>query len=146
VTSEDLFLVDTSVLVAAAFGQSPAARQWLDQRLSGTLVGSKILELDYRRAVRDAELAGRLDPGVIDPGDYLSHIALGVLDDALADEAAAIPHPLRGADALQVATALRLGTTEVAVATHDRQMAAAARGLGFRVVDPVTDDPQSPAV
>jgi hypothetical protein len=35
-----------------------------------------------------------------------------------------------------------VGVGSITVVTHDKQMADAARGLGFDVLDPVSDDPR----
>ena len=78
--------------------------------------------------------------------DLISRFVLLSLDDDLVDEAVKIDASLGAADALHVASALRVGVGTLRVVTHDAQMAAAARGLGFTVLDPVTDDPRHPAV
>jgi uncharacterized protein len=141
------WLVDTSVLLRAALGDSPAADKWLAEQKANQvpLVGSKLLATESHRAVLNRKLAG-MDVDSIDLAGYLSGFSLGRLDDALADEAAAINQPLRTADAIHLATALRLGIDEVGIATHDAQMSAAAEALGFTVIDPVTDDPNRPPV
>ena len=41
---------------------------------------------------------------------------------------------------------MRLGADWVTIVTHDAQMARAAASLGFKVLDPVTDDPGRAAV
>lgn len=47
---------------------------------------------------------------------------------------------------MHISAALRLGVNTVTIVTHDAQMASASVGLGFEVLDPVTDDPGGPAV
>ncbi|MCL1841569.1 MAG: hypothetical protein FWF75_07480 [Propionibacteriaceae bacterium] len=57
------------------------------------------------------------------------------------DDAIALSHPLGAADAIHVATAMRLSSLPLPPATHDAQMARVAEATGlFPVVDPVTDD------
>jgi predicted nucleic acid-binding protein len=131
----------------AALGDSPAAAAWLAERRKRRepLIGSKLLDTEARRVVLNRTLAGVLD-GEIDLDGHLGVFHMVRLDNDLADEAAAIKQPLRAADAIHLASALRLGAGEVAVVTHDAQMATAAANLGFAVVDPVTDDPRCAAV
>lgn len=141
------WLVDTSVLLAAAFGQSQTAANWLTtMKLSDNqLVGSLWLETEALRAVVNREL-NKLPLDGVDVAGYLSGIVLGDIDNELAIVAASIRQPLRAGDALHIATALRLGVDEVGIATHDAQMATTAKDLGFTVIDPVTDDPRRPPV
>lgn len=143
-TEPAAYLIDTSVLLRAAIDGSRAAAVWFDARLAeeAFLVGSRWLATETLRVVVNRELRGDVvDRTTVEA--YLEAIDLLGLDDAIADQAATIPHVLRGGDALHVATAQRLARDggEVVIVTHDDQMAAAARALGFAVVDPVTDDP-----
>jgi len=71
---------------------------------------------------------------------YLDHFNLVVITDDIIDEAINLPYPLGGADAVHLATAIRLSSLPIAIATHDAQMARAAQAMGFVVIDPVTDD------
>jgi len=71
---------------------------------------------------------------------YLSPIGFCKVDYSLLSKAVALPYQLGTADALHVATALRLGR-HVIIVTHDRQMANAAIELNFKVLDAVTEDP-----
>ena len=99
------------------------------------LFGSRMLEVEVARQVRNRES----DPEVA--GRFLINFSISRLDDELAFEAIAIKPKCGGADAMHLAAALRLGTEEVTVVTHDAQMARAAAALGFAVIDPVSDDP-----
>lgn len=47
--------------------------------------------------------------------------------------------PKRPLDAIHLASALRVGTENVTLATHDSNMRKVAELLGFAVHDPVTD-------
>ena len=134
--------VDSSVLLRAVVEGLPAAREWFDAAAAAgdRFVASRMLELEVRRVLKNAGL----DDAVATA--YLDEFALVALTDDLIDEAIALDQRLGGADALHIATALRLGAGAVTVVTHDRQMAAAARELGFEVVDPVSDDPGRGAV
>lgn len=136
------WLLDSSVMLQSLMGVSPDATRWINRmRDEGRLVGSKLLETEIARVLLTKRLQGEQVP-IVDVSEYMRGISLGSLDDNLADEAAAIPQSLRTADAIHIATALRLGIDQVGIATHDAQMARAALALGFQVVDPVTDDPR----
>ena len=133
----DLY-VDSSVVLRALFGHSFAAAQWFDGLRGGTqtLVASRLGQLEVHRVAFNAGVSRA------DADDYTGRFAYMRLDDRLIDEAAAIGFPVKAADSLHLATALRFGTDAVTVVTHDLQLATAARALGFDVIDPVSDDPQ----
>jgi predicted nucleic acid-binding protein len=145
----EAFLIDTSVLLRAAVEGSVAAHGWFTTKISESalLVGSRWLATESMRVVVNRELQGeKVDRDTVER--YLDEIDLFTLDDEIADQAGAIRQPLRGGDALHLATAMRLaraGAT-VRVVTHDDQLAAAAIALGFDAIDPVTDDPGRSAV
>jgi len=130
------YYVDSSVILRALLGDSAAALQWFNSLSPNhdRLVCSRIGELEVRRVATNAGVVTR------DIDAYLNAIAFYALDDKLIDEALAIPQRLGAADALHLATASRLGK-QLTIVTHDRQMAVAAKSLGFAVHDPVTDDP-----
>jgi len=83
--------------------------------------------------------------GLKSANDVIDRFVLLALDDALVDEAIGLVAPLRSADALHVASAKRVGVDAITLVTHDAQMASAAKALGFKVIDPVADDPGYPA-
>jgi predicted nucleic acid-binding protein len=141
-TKETTWFVDSSVLLAALLGQSPATKAWFDQaRANGdSFLGSRLLEVETKRFIANKELVKELQPGQIVVDRYLAKFELLTVDDALLDEAIAIQQPLRGADAIHVAAALRLGVTETTIVTHDAQRSKACRALGFTVLDPLTSD------
>ncbi len=140
--TERAWYVDSSVLLRALREQSPAARTWFEERVAAgdRFVASRLVEVEVRRVTKSAGV----DQDVVT--EYLDELMLAAVDNALMDEAIAIDEPLGGADAIHVATALRVGPAVLTVVTHDRQMEAAARALGFATHDPVTDDPGRAAV
>lgn len=141
-TTDTIWVVDTSVVLRAMLGDSASAKAWLDHQLGAgeTVVGCRMLELEIRRTIIRMELRGILSPGQIDPDAYLGRLAIGTQLDALFDEATRLRQMLRAADALHVAFALSLGAEATTVATHDEEMADAGAALGLGVVDPVSDD------
>jgi len=133
--------IDSSVVLRVVKEGSPAARTWLEQTLAAgdVLVSSRFMRLEVFRVLRNNRLD---DTGAT---SVIARFVLLSIDNALADEAAALEGVLGGADAVHLASALRVGVDAVTVVTHDRQMASAARALGFAVVDPVLDDTPRPA-
>ena len=75
-----------------------------------------------------------------DADGYLAGFTLVALTDEITDRAAALPAHISGADALHLATAMKLGS-DVTLVTHDFQQATAAKTLKQPVFDPVSDDP-----
>lgn len=134
--TRDLY-VDSSVVLRALLGHSGAAQAWFEARGAGsqTLVASRLGLLEVRRVASNAG-ASRAEAD-----NYTGRFAYMRIDDQLIDEADAIPYPVKSADSLHLATALRFGADAVEIVTHDHQFATAARALGFQVTDPVTDDP-----
>jgi predicted nucleic acid-binding protein len=142
VSSERTWFVDSSVLLRAIADKSAAAREWFESAYAAgdRFVGSRMLELEVLRVVKNAGLATDV------ANEYLDEFALIAVGDDLIDEAIALDPVLGGADSVHVASALRLGVDKVTIVTHDAQMARAAASLGFEVLDPVTDDPGRPVV
>ena len=129
--------VDSSVLLRAIVDQSRAARAWFEECLDAgdRFVASRLMEVEVRRVTKNAGV----DQDVV--GEYVDEFLLMSVSDDLLSEAIALEEKLGGADAIHVASAMRLGPGVVTMVTHDRQMAVAAAHLGFDVFDPVTDDP-----
>ncbi|NLE98999.1 MAG: type II toxin-antitoxin system VapC family toxin [Propionibacterium sp.] len=68
--------------------------------------------------------------------DFTDELVLMRIDDALMAEAAAIRPHVKTLDALHLASAQRVGVTNVTVVTHDATMLRVADALGFDVLDP----------
>jgi predicted nucleic acid-binding protein len=141
-SSERTWLVHSSVLLRVIADKSDSAREWFETAYAAgdRFVGSRMLELEVLRVVKNAGFPTDVAT------EYLDEFALIAVGDDLIDEAIALDPVLGGADAVHIASALRLGTDMVTIVTHDAQMARAAASLGFEVVDPVSDDPGRPAV
>lgn len=93
------------------------------------------MEVEVRRITKNAGI----EQDIV--AEYVDEFLLMSVDDELLAEAIELNEPLGGADAIHVASALRLGPAVLSIVTHDQQMAKAATNLGFDVFDPVTDDP-----
>ena len=141
-SSERTWFVDSSVLLRAITNKSAATREWFESTYAAgdRFVGSRMLELEVLRVVKNAGLATDVAE------EYLDEFALIAVEDDLIDEAIALDPVLGGADSVHVSSALRLGVDKVTIVTHDAQMAGAAISLEFDILDPVTDDPGRPAV
>jgi predicted nucleic acid-binding protein len=144
-----LWLIDTSVLIRAALGDSPAAAQWMSDRLAEgeLMLGSRWLQTEARRVAVNFRLRER--------GDYseqietfLGGIVFSPLDDEVLVSAGKLECISRAGDAIHLATAVKLArfSLPVTVVTHDAEMAAAALTIGLKAHDPVTDDPRRPPV
>ena len=141
-TTDTIYVVDTSVVLRAMLGDSASAKAWLDRQLAAgaTIAGCRMLDLEVRRTVIRMELRATLAPGQVDVDAYLGRFAIGTQIDTLFDEATRLRQMLRASDALHVAFALSLGIEGTTVVTHDEEMAAACTVLGFDVLDPISDD------
>ena len=142
-SQENLVYLDASVILRAVREESWATRAWLASQQDSheaTFVASRLASVEVHRVMRRAGLATDVAER------YLSAVALIEVTKQLCDSATALPHILSGADSIHLATALSLPGRAV-LATHDRELAAAARATNrLVVVDPVTDDPNSPLV
>lgn len=108
---------------------------------SAGVVASRLSVPEMSAALAAAECGGRVDRARARVARKEWHrylVALDVveLSAEIADHAAglAVAHPLSGADAVHLATALALGDGEVVLATWDRRLAAAAAAEGLSVV------------
>lgn len=109
----------------------------------GDCVASALLEVECHRALDRARLAQGLNEAGLRPyreslRGMLRALRLVPLEPYVLTRACApLPVPLGTLDACHLATALRLredGETGLAVATHDRRLAEAARTHDFDVV------------
>lgn len=123
--------VDTSCLVALAFGE-PGAEAW-SRRLSGydELVTANLTEAEFRAALHREGVEGG-EP-------FLAQLAWLLPDRPLGPEMERVLRAryLRGADLWQVACALYLADNpaDVDFVTLDEEQRAAARVVGFNVPD-----------
>jgi predicted nucleic acid-binding protein len=124
--------LDSSAIVKLAVREteSAALRRYLRRRRP--LVSSSLARTEVLRALLpvggDAVAAGR---------KALTRLDLVRISNMVLDEAATLlPAHIRSLDAIQLATASRLGQDLGPIVTYDDRMAEAARQLGHRVVAP----------
>ena len=131
--------IDTSVVLRIALGEPQPLRQWRSIELASTSELTRVealRSLDRARIalqLSDEEIAERREAVLV----ILSGFHIARLDARLLERAAdPFPTQLRTLDALHLATALlvRVEHEDLVFATHDRQLATAARAVGFEVI------------
>ena len=133
-------LIDTSVLLRMLFGEPAPLAAWrtITDAYASRLVGVEIARvIDRRRlagAIGDEDVAHLHE----EARRVLRSIEVVAVSDTILDRAAAaMPTALGTLDAIHLATALetaRVKRRPVVVATHDEQLARAARGCGLDVI------------
>lgn len=130
--------VDSSVLLRVVLGEPQALREW--RRISRPLA-SELIRLECRRTVDRARIRYRLSDetiaqqraAVLEVLESFDTIAL----DGVVLERAAEPFPtlLGSLDAIHLASAVlaRSQVEDLCFATHDAELATAARAMGFTV-------------
>jgi predicted nucleic acid-binding protein len=131
--------VDTSVLLRIVFGERSPLRQW---RSIDVAISSEIIRVEALRTFDRARLNAKLsDEEVAERRgnllDVLSGFHLARLDRTVLRRAAEpFPTALRTLDALHLSTALlaRREHPSLVLATHDEELARAARAVGLLVL------------
>lgn len=131
--------VDSSVLLRVVLDERGALREW--RRITRPLA-SELIRLECRRTIDRARIREGLSDravaqhreAVLDLLDAFDIVPL----DSVVLERAAEPFPtlLSSLDAIHLATALlaRAQVNDLCVATHDGELATAARAMGFKVL------------
>jgi predicted nucleic acid-binding protein len=119
-------------------GSEDAERLWNDP---SPTAASRLVVPEVGAALAAARRGGRIDlashgTALREWQGYQSEIDLVELTPELADHAAdlAVTHPLSGADAIHLASALALVDRGVVIATWDRRLAAAVLAEGLPVI------------
>ena len=138
-----LVYFDASALVKLCVpepGSALASALW---NRADVVVSSRIVDAEVRAALAAGERAGVLDPLARrrataiwdDLGAGLHTLEVTPAVSARAAElVASCPVPLRGADALHVASALAVAHADTLVAAWDEHVAGASRARGLRVL------------
>jgi len=131
--------IDTSVVLRKLFGEPESLGEWSK---IGDAYGSRVLPVELGRVIDRARLAGDIDDEQVEhlqreSRRLLRSIEILALSDRILERAAGpMPTALGTLDALHLATALELAASRapgVVLATHDRQLARAARASGLEV-------------
>lgn len=132
--------VDSSVLVRMVLGESGALP---NLAFAQRAVSSRLIEAESLRTLDRLRLQGRVDPAelatrqvrLLEWLDEIDQIAID--DDIVRRVGRPLPVPLGTLDAIHLATAERHLEREggpLTLATHDSQLALAARALGLPVI------------
>ena len=133
-------LIDSSVLARRLLGESEPLRTWKDIE---TAYASRMLAVEISRLIDRLRLNGSVtDEDVVHLHDELRRALrsieiVGVTDEVLRTAAGPMPTVLGTLDAIHLATAIELQrelSGPLTVATHDVQLARAARAMGFAVI------------
>lgn len=132
-------LLDTSVVLRKLFGEPDALAEWGQVRQA---YASRVLLVELGRAIDRSRLAGDIDDEQVDQLHREARRILRSVDVLALSErillraAGPMPTTLGSLDAIHLATALDLApslTGDFVLATHDRQLARAARASGLGV-------------
>jgi hypothetical protein len=131
--------VDTSVLLRVVLGERGRLREW---SRSERWVSSELIRLESLRTIDRARIQLRLADRAVAARraallEHLTAFDLLPLQKAVLDRAAEpFPTTLGTLDAIHLATALlaRELVPDLALATHDDELATAAEAVGFAVV------------
>ena len=130
--------VDSSVLLRRVFGDPGSLRMWPSITAP---VANELIRVECFRSIDRARILGRLTDEHVSDRRAAIHDALATFDlvpiERRVLERAAEPFPtlLGTLDAVHLATALLIqdDVEELSFATHDDELATAARSVGFRV-------------
>jgi len=141
--------VESSVLLRVALNERGALREW---RRIERPIASELIRLECRRTIDRARIRARLSDravaqqraavlGLLDTFDMLP------LDPAVLERGAEpFPTLVSSLDAIHLATALlaRAHVENLQFATHDDELATAARAMGFNVLGVTTTPRRKP--
>jgi len=130
-------LLDTSVVLRKLFGEPDSLAEWSQVR---SAFASRILLVELGRVIDRCRLAGDIDDSQVEQLQQearrvLRSVEVLALSERILTRAAgAMPTVLGSLDAVHLATALELAPAVgggLVLATHDRQLARAARASGL---------------
>jgi predicted nucleic acid-binding protein len=133
-------LLDTSVVLRRLFGEPGALAEW---PMIQSAFASRVLAVELGRVIDRTRLAGEIDDEQVEQLQresrrVLRSVEVMALSERVLDRAAGpMPTALGALDAIHLATALELAARRapgLVLATHDRQLARAARASGLEVV------------
>jgi len=133
-------LIDTSIILRRLLGEPMQLREWSMIKQG---YASRLVTIELGRVIDRYRLLGTIDDAEVVQLHEQSQLALRSLNlvaltDAILDRAAsAMPTVVGSLDAIHLATALELKRSlvpKIAVATHDKQLAQAARACSLSVV------------
>jgi predicted nucleic acid-binding protein len=131
--------IDSSVLLRVILGAADALEEW--PRIT-QMFSSDLLQIECMRTLERLRVVDRVDPQLI---AFQRDVVMAVVSRARLSELSPLlvrraghplPVPLKTLDAIHLVTAnwWRERVTDLAFATHDLQLARAAREAGFQVL------------
>ncbi|MBN1961614.1 MAG: type II toxin-antitoxin system VapC family toxin [Deltaproteobacteria bacterium] len=132
--------IDSSVLLRKLFGEANSLKEW--SQISQAFA-SRILILEIGRVIDRTRLNGQIDDQQVESLHQEARRVLhsidviALTDNILTRAAGPMPTVLGSLDAIHLATAIELQSNlenELVLATHDTQLARAARASGFEVI------------
>lgn len=133
-------LIDTSVLLRKLFGEPNPLAEWRQIKVA---YASRLLLIELGRVIDRCRLAGQIDDEQVaqlseESNRILRSVEIIALNEAILLRASRpMPTTLGTLDAMHLATALELAPRlkgPLVVATHEAQLARAARASGFVAV------------
>lgn len=125
------FYVDTSIAGRAMLRHSPRAVSWFeDAAENDELLSSRLLKTELTRLARRERIPFSVRDEVLDFIDLIP------MDHAVLTEAEAILAHVRTLDAIHLGAAMRAGSEDLVIVTHDLRMLDVAQQMGFTTFDP----------
>jgi predicted nucleic acid-binding protein len=133
-------LIDTSVVLRKLFGEPGTLAEWPKIQVA---YASRVIVVELGRVIDRTRLAGDIDDAQVEQlqresRSVLRSMEITALSDRILVRAAGpMPTTLGSLDAIHLATALELTAKRapgLILATHDRQLARAARASGLGVI------------
>ncbi|MGH3699949.1 MAG: type II toxin-antitoxin system VapC family toxin [Pseudonocardiaceae bacterium] len=129
---------------------SSALQGWLDERCDELAVTSALSRAEVLRTIRrnnHRETGELIDPAALaaelaEAAEVLAAVAQVAVDSDILDRAGALTAPMmRTLDAIHLVSAAEWDSSDVALVTYDRRLAAAATDAGMAVIAPADYPP-----
>ncbi|GMA40268.1 PIN domain-containing protein [Mobilicoccus caccae] len=130
-----VYYLDSSVATRALLGHSPSAASWIDRTIADdrhTVASPRILRTELTRVLRREGLPVTRRDEILDVVSLVP-----VTEGVLAASEAIEPH-VKTLDAIHLGSVTAAGL-DATIVSHDADMRAVARSLGYPTFDPVED-------
>lgn len=126
-----MWYIDSSAIIKLIKPEKESAA--LIKKLPNGLITSRISRVEVARTIT------RFEPDLLDETyDILADIQMVPVEDSIITIAENLPQyiALRALDSLQIASALAIKNVIKGIITYDKEMAKAAKTLGFTILSP----------
>ena len=126
-----MWYIDSSAIIKLIKPEKESAA--LIKKLPNGLITSRISRVEVARTIT------RFEPDLLDETyDILADIQMVPIEDSIITIAENLPQyiALRALDSLQIASALAIKNVIKGIITYDKEMAKAAKTLGFTILSP----------